>query len=597
MGEVASSYVSIYPQFAPGFKREIAKQVGDGGEAGGVGLAAGIGRGTKQGMGKVAGVVKGGLLGIVASVGVGATVGVFNDLTEGASDLNETLGKAKSTFGDSFGALDRWSTTAAKSLGMSRSEALTAASGFGDMFTQLKFTGDQAAEMSQKVVQMSADLGAYNNLDTADVSDRIAAAFRGEYDSLQKVIPGINAARVEKEALALSGKENAKALTAQEKAQAVLNIVQSDGAKAMGNYAATADEVAQKQKTAAAQAKDLQDRFGTMLLPVKQLALDGFGKLLDAGTEMTDWLERNPEVMEGVTAAFELMGGALGGVATVVGAVALPALAILTEGFSQVVGGFAGMLRALGTVPGFEWASQAADKLDKVKDGAHALAGGLEKLTYKAWGVTVVSTADRKPIRDLEAQLAALKDKEVTATAKGDTKGAAQVRAEMAALQNKIVTVRLQADLSDFRARTQAALNANPLRQPVTTAGAAVYRAEGAVVDYYGRGGIRERHVAEIAPAGAWRVWAEPETGGESYIPLAPSKRARSLDIWRETGRRLGVAGFADGGVRGGADSGRADLASELRAALEGAVLTLTGADYLANSVAARLSIAHARGV
>jgi hypothetical protein len=41
-------------------------------------------------------------------------------------------------------------------------------------------------------------------------------------------------------------------------------------------------------------------------------------------------------------------------------------------------------------------------------------------------------------------------------------------------------------------------------------------------------------------------VWAEPETGGEAYIPLAPSKRARSLNIWQETGKRLGVQGFAE---------------------------------------------------
>ena len=61
----------------------------------------------------------------------------------------------------------------------------------------------------------------------------------------------------------------------------------------------------------------------------------------------------------------------------------------------------------------------------------------------------------------------------------------------------------------------------------------------------YAAGGV-EDHYAQIATAGAWRVWAEPETGGEAYIPLAPAKRDRSLGIWEETGRRLGV--FAEGG-------------------------------------------------
>ncbi|MFI1563853.1 phage tail tape measure protein [Streptomyces sp. NPDC020490] len=77
--------------------------------------------------------------------------------------------------------------------------------------------------------------------------------------------------------------------------------------------------------------------------------------------------------------------------------------------------------------------------------------------------------------------------------------------------------------------------------------------ADGAVVDYFAGGGVRqEDHVAQIAPAGAWRVWAEPETGGEAYIPLAPAKRARSRRIAEETVRRLGggpVQWYASGGL------------------------------------------------
>ena len=90
----------------------------------------------------------------------------------------------------------------------------------------------------------------------------------------------------------------------------------------------------------------------------------------------------------------------------------------------------------------------------------------------------------------------------------------------------------------------------------ITTSGTVIRpgetrNADGGVWDYYADGGFSENHVAQIAPAGAWRVWAEPETGGEAYIPLSPAKRERSVDIWEETGRRLGVL-FADGGFTGG---------------------------------------------
>lgn len=77
-------------------------------------------------------------------------------------------------------------------------------------------------------------------------------------------------------------------------------------------------------------------------------------------------------------------------------------------------------------------------------------------------------------------------------------------------------------------------------------------QADGSVMDFYANGGMRRRenHVAQIAPAGSWRVWAEPETGGEAYIPLAPGKRGRSRMIADETVARLGgtVEWFADGG-------------------------------------------------
>lgn len=80
----------------------------------------------------------------------------------------------------------------------------------------------------------------------------------------------------------------------------------------------------------------------------------------------------------------------------------------------------------------------------------------------------------------------------------------------------------------------------------------------GVSVTAYANGGFHglENHSAHIAPAGSWRVFGEPETGGEAYIPLANSKRARSLDIWRETGRRFGYTGLGLAGLVGSALTG-----------------------------------------
>ncbi|GGD33064.1 hypothetical protein GCM10010915_11810 [Microbacterium faecale] len=67
-----------------------------------------------------------------------------------------------------------------------------------------------------------------------------------------------------------------------------------------------------------------------------------------------------------------------------------------------------------------------------------------------------------------------------------------------------------------------------------------IWNAHGNVIESYANGGVREQHVAQMARAGAYRVWAEPETGGESYIPHAPAKRARSEALMAQTAQILG---------------------------------------------------------
>ncbi|GAB1823582.1 hypothetical protein HerbRD11066_67460 [Herbidospora sp. RD11066] len=89
--------------------------------------------------------------------------------------------------------------------------------------------------------------------------------------------------------------------------------------------------------------------------------------------------------------------------------------------------------------------------------------------------------------------------------------------------------------------RDIGAINAN-ISVGVLKTGADGYvtMADGAVVQAFAGG--TENHIAQIAPAGAWRVWAEDETGGEAYIPLAMSKRPRSEAILADVAERFGGA-------------------------------------------------------
>lgn len=91
------------------------------------------------------------------------------------------------------------------------------------------------------------------------------------------------------------------------------------------------------------------------------------------------------------------------------------------------------------------------------------------------------------------------------------------------------------------------------------------FSANGNIFRHFADGGM-EDHQAEIASGGPIRVWAEPETGGEAYIPLATSKRGRSRQIAAETVGILGgsVQWYAKGGVTKAEAQGRHDAMGSL---------------------------------
>jgi TP901 family phage tail tape measure protein len=111
-------------------------------------------------------------------------------------------------------------------------------------------------------------------------------------------------------------------------------------------------------------------------------------------------------------------------------------------------------------------------------------------------------------------------------------------------------TTSAQYAIDDFL-RRNASKRVNIAVGPGGTGG--ITQADGGIVTYHANGSVSENHVAQIARAGEWRVWAEDETGGEGYIPLAQSKRARSEQIMAEIASRFGGM-YIPGGAQRFAD-------------------------------------------
>lgn len=617
MAEIASAHVSIYPKFASGFADGVKKEVGTAGTKGGTAFSTGFNKavGGKSGGGGLGGAaiggLKAGLIGLAATVSFGAISAGFQNVTGAASDLSETVNKSKVIFGDQFTAMDAWASGSAKSMGISKQAALEAASGFGNMFTQLGFTGTAAADMSRQVMQMSTDMGSFNNLPTAQVADMISAAFRGEYDSLQRLVPTINAAAVEQEAMAMTGKKNAKQLTQQEKAAATMSLVTKGASVAMGDFANTAEGAANKGKTNAARIDDLKAAFGGLLGPIQKVANEGFEQLISAGEGFTAWLEKNPEVIAGFAAALSLAGDALGALGTV----AVPVFYVLVEGFAQVMDGVAAFLRALGTVPGFEWATDAAEKVATIADGAHTAAKGLEDLA-KGEEVAKLEAAALTQSLNLIPELV---EAEVLAPGAKPSKAEvddfirslgtipAEKKAEIIALANTYGVQQVKDAMASVHDKT-VTISIKQVYLPATGVMKAAAGADGGAVSPWAISPLSGLALAAGGRVPGWSAHDRADnipawlTAGEFVHPVSAVEHY-GMEAMEAVRRKRATITYADGGRVGspGAFGKSADeeaFARAFAAALSGAELRLTGAvDTIGDAVSARILLARDRGV
>ena len=242
-----------------------------------------------------------------------------------ASDLNETISKTATIFGNGTGAMLEWASTSATAMGLSKNAALETAATMGMMFTQLGSGTKQAGEISRSMIQLAADIASFNNVagGAAEVSNAMQSAFRGEYDSLQRYIPTINAAAVQLEALRMTGKANEKQLTALDKALAAQKIIMEGAGTAAGDFARTSEQLANQQRILAANMTDLSAAFGAFFTPVATAAVQSlntaFAFLRDnidtisvaAGTAGTLMLIAfGPAILAGMAAGFAALGAA-----------------------------------------------------------------------------------------------------------------------------------------------------------------------------------------------------------------------------------------------------------------------------------------------
>ena len=231
-----------------------------------------------------------------------------------ASDLNETVSKTKVIFGDSGAEIERWSTNSARQLGVSQRAALDAASTFATFGKSAGLAGADLTGFSEQLVGLSSDLASFYNTSPEQAIQAIGAALRGESEPIRQYGVLLDDATLKAQALSLGVYDGNGALTQQQRVLAAQAAILAQTSDAQGDFARTADGVANSQRIAKAETENAATSLGQSFLPVYQRIVTVVGQGAKVFGELP------PAVQTGVVALSSLVAfsGPIGKLADVI---------------------------------------------------------------------------------------------------------------------------------------------------------------------------------------------------------------------------------------------------------------------------------------
>lgn len=554
----------------------------------GVGTEADAAGKKAEGAGKKMGKVNRAIDTVALAAAGAAILSFAGDAVTTASQTEQALGGTDAVFGKHAATIKTAASGAADSLGLSQNAYLELATTLG---AGLKNKGiEDFAGQSQNLIGVGADLAAQFGGSTKDAVDALASAMRGESDPIEKYGVSLSESAIKAE-LAARGQDKLKGKALEQaKTQARLALITKQTADAHGAFGRESDTLAGKQARLDAKYKNMQSTIGAALMPA-------MSKLADIGMQVVAWATQNADILGPLAVGLGVAAAAMVGLNVAMAAnpigiivIAIAALAAglvmayqKSEGFRNIVNGafqaigkvaqwlwnvviaplvrgwiigfanvveaIAAVLDALGNIPGFEWAKEGAKNLRGMGKDARTLADNIKDIPDADPQIKAKDEATAK-IKAIDSKIKALKGKIVEAKAKGDDKEVRNLQSKINALRSKKVNIQAnvyKTGISTITVRTTGTS---------TISVRAVARGGILGARSYANGGIEDHSPRIYGPGDGMRIFNEPETHGEAYIPLNPDRRGRALAIWRETGRRLGVAGYARGGVSGGSAAG-----------------------------------------
>lgn len=228
-----------------------------------------------------------------AGVGTAATLAGRKALqglhgaTEAASALNESASKMRTIFGDSARDIEDFGADSAQALGMSTRAAYDAASQMAVFGKSAGLAGDDLTEFSTDMVQLAADFASFFDTSPEDAVTAIGAALRGESEPIRRYGVLLDDATLKQRAFEMGLISTTKdALTPQTKALAAQKEILAQAGDAAGDYARTAGDAANSQRTATAEFENARAALGEALLPLLADGAKAAARLAEAFADL-----------------------------------------------------------------------------------------------------------------------------------------------------------------------------------------------------------------------------------------------------------------------------------------------------------------------
>lgn len=351
------------------------------GDARGVGPAVAE---TERGMARLAGGIRAAASAAAAFAAI-KIVGAIASTTQAAADLGETMNKVNTLFKDAASKVQAFASGAAKTLGQSKQSALDAAATFAVFGKAAGLTGEKLADFSTGLTGLASDLASFHNTRPEDAIQALGAALRGEAEPMRRYGVLLDDASLRQEALRQGLISTTRqALTPQQKVLAANALIWKQTADAQGDFAKTADDLANKQRSLNARWEDAKASLGQAFLPLMLQAAGIFERLIPI-------IEANADVIAplilgigALTVAVMILNAALApieafGLVAVLVVAAIAALAVGAVIAYQKIEPFRRIVDE-----GFRIAKIAVKAfMDTVRDGWAKLQPDLERLKSK----------------------------------------------------------------------------------------------------------------------------------------------------------------------------------------------------------------------